>query len=105
MNTTVGPKNGQNPLSHQKEVVYPDNLNPRDLLYFMFAPTLTYQLNYPRLKRRRQRLLVKWCLMLVVTGLSMGFMQVKKLLQHCLAQKGNLHGLQVICPVHLLHCK
>lgn len=73
-NNTVGSKNGQTPAQHN--VTYPNNLNPGDLLYFLFAPTLTYQLNFPRIKKRRRRLLVKWCGMLVATGLLMGFMQV-----------------------------
>lgn len=40
-------------------VKYPDNLNLRDLFYFLLAPTLCYELNFPRTKRIRKRFLVK----------------------------------------------
>jgi len=33
---------------------YPDNLTWGNLYYFWFAPTLSYQLNYPRVKKVRQ---------------------------------------------------
>lgn len=32
-------------------VKYPDNLTLRDLAYFLLAPTLCYELNYPRTAR------------------------------------------------------
>lgn len=35
----------------QSLVIYPDNLNYRDIYYFMFAPTLCYELNFPRSQR------------------------------------------------------
>ncbi|KPJ15100.1 Diacylglycerol O-acyltransferase 1 [Papilio machaon] len=40
-------------------VQYPDNLNLKDLLYFLFAPTLCYELNFPRTTRIRKRFLIK----------------------------------------------
>ncbi|ESO98214.1 hypothetical protein LOTGIDRAFT_231331 [Lottia gigantea] len=40
-------------------VSYPDNLNLNDLYYFLFAPTLIYELNFPRSARIRKRFLVK----------------------------------------------
>ncbi|KAL4708093.1 hypothetical protein ACJJTC_009872 [Scirpophaga incertulas] len=40
-------------------VKYPDNLNLKDLFYFLFAPTLCYELNFPRTTRIRKRFLVK----------------------------------------------
>ncbi|KAJ8726372.1 hypothetical protein PYW07_001070 [Mythimna separata] len=38
---------------------YPDNLNLKDLSYFMLAPTLCYELNYPRTARIRKRFVIK----------------------------------------------
>ncbi|XP_060516506.1 diacylglycerol O-acyltransferase 1 [Cylas formicarius] len=40
-------------------VQYPDNLTARDLGYFLLAPTLCYELNFPRTDRVRKRFLVK----------------------------------------------
>lgn len=40
-------------------VQYPVNLNLRDLFYFIFAPTLCYELNFPRTTRIRKRFLLK----------------------------------------------
>lgn len=38
---------------------YPDNLNLKDMFYFIFAPTLCYELNFPRTQRIRKRFLLK----------------------------------------------
>jgi diacylglycerol O-acyltransferase-1 len=59
-----------------RDVVYPGNLVPSDLAYFLAAPTLTYQLNFPRLRQRRWRLLSRWLLLAVLTAIAMSFMQV-----------------------------
>eukprot|EP00730_Choanoeca_flexa_P016397 TRINITY_DN7729_c0_g1_i2.p1 TRINITY_DN7729_c0_g1~~TRINITY_DN7729_c0_g1_i2.p1 ORF type:complete len:513 (+),score=81.15 TRINITY_DN7729_c0_g1_i2:50-1540(+) len=40
-------------------VHYPENLNMRDVVYFMMAPTLCYELNFPRNDRIRWRFLVR----------------------------------------------
>jgi diacylglycerol O-acyltransferase 1 len=40
-------------------VKYPDNLNVGDLFYFLLAPTLCYELNFPRTTRIRKRFLIK----------------------------------------------
>lgn len=40
-------------------VQYPDNLNPRDLIYFMLVPTLCYELNFPRSQRIRKRFVIR----------------------------------------------
>ncbi|XP_046361762.1 diacylglycerol O-acyltransferase 1-like isoform X1 [Haliotis rufescens] len=42
-----------------KQVYYPDNLNLKDMYYFMCAPTLCYELNFPRSARIRKRFLMK----------------------------------------------
>uniref|UniRef100_G3NJ21 O-acyltransferase n=1 Tax=Gasterosteus aculeatus aculeatus TaxID=481459 RepID=G3NJ21_GASAC len=39
-------------------VSYPGNLTHRDMYYFVFAPTLCYQLNFPRSPRIRIRILI-----------------------------------------------
>ncbi|XP_062500877.1 diacylglycerol O-acyltransferase 1-like isoform X2 [Corticium candelabrum] len=39
--------------------IYPENSNVKDIYYFMFAPTLCYELNFPRNKRIRRRYLLK----------------------------------------------
>lgn len=38
---------------------YPNNLCYRDILYFLLAPTLCYELNFPRTTRVRKRFLLK----------------------------------------------
>jgi hypothetical protein len=60
-----------------KDTVYPSNLNAADLAYFLAAPTLTYQLNFPKLRQRRWRLLSRWLLLAVLTAIAMSFMQVR----------------------------
>jgi len=40
-------------------VQYPDNLNVKDLVYFFFAPTLCYELNFPRNDRIRKIFLLR----------------------------------------------
>ncbi|GAB1603221.1 diacylglycerol O-acyltransferase 1-like [Argonauta hians] len=40
-------------------VMYPNNLNLKDLHYFMLAPTLCYELNFPRSSRIRKSFLLK----------------------------------------------
>ncbi|GFO25438.1 O-acyltransferase [Plakobranchus ocellatus] len=39
--------------------VYPENLNIRDMTYYIFAPTICYELNFPRSARIRLRFLLK----------------------------------------------
>ncbi|CAG9768714.1 unnamed protein product [Ceutorhynchus assimilis] len=40
-------------------VQYPDNLNLKDLYYFMLAPTLCYELNFAKTERIRKRFLLR----------------------------------------------
>ena len=35
-------------------VQYPDNLTVKDIYYFWYAPTLCYELNFPRSNRIRK---------------------------------------------------
>jgi diacylglycerol O-acyltransferase-1 len=46
----------------EKIVTYPNNLNYRDIYYFIAAPTLCYEINFPRTKRIRKGFLVRRCL-------------------------------------------
>ncbi|CAM9150445.1 diacylglycerol O-acyltransferase 1 [Lampetra fluviatilis] len=72
--SSVGKVNGE---AKQVAVVhYPDNLNYRDLYYFVFAPTLCYELNFPRTSRIRKRFLLRRIFeMLFLMQLMLGFIQ------------------------------
>ncbi|XP_076311213.1 diacylglycerol O-acyltransferase 1-like isoform X2 [Tachypleus tridentatus] len=57
-------------------VNYPDNLHLADLYYFIFAPTLCYELNFPRSARIRKRFLLKRIIeMLFLIQLILGLVQ------------------------------
>ncbi|XP_042201578.1 diacylglycerol O-acyltransferase 1 isoform X1 [Callorhinchus milii] len=43
----------------QPVAVYPGNLTYKDMYYFLFAPTLCYELNFPRSPRIRKRFLLR----------------------------------------------
>lgn len=58
--------NGYTDIPHRKLVQYPDNLSLRDLLYFLLAPTLCYELNFPRTARIRKRFLIKRLLEVII---------------------------------------
>lgn len=58
--------NGNADLQPPGLVQYPDNLSLRDLFYFLLAPTLCYELNFPRTTRIRKRFLIKRILEVVV---------------------------------------
>lgn len=47
-------------------VNYPENLTFKDLLYFLCAPTLCYELNFPRTTRIRKRFLIKRCAEVII---------------------------------------
>lgn len=47
-------------------VNYPDNLTYHDLAYFLCAPTLCYELNFPRTTRIRKRFLIKRCVEVII---------------------------------------
>lgn len=49
-----------------KLVYYPNNLTFKDLIYFLCAPTLCYELNFPRTNRIRKRFLFKRILEVVI---------------------------------------
>ncbi|XP_054241403.1 diacylglycerol O-acyltransferase 1 [Indicator indicator] len=59
-----------------KVVTYPDNLTYSNLYYFLFAPTLCYELNFPRSPRVRKRFLLRRLLeMLFLMQLLVGLIQ------------------------------
>lgn len=64
--------NGNSVLNDSKDhpspplVQYPDNLTLKDLSYFLLAPTLCYELNFPRTTRIRKRFLIKRALEVLV---------------------------------------
>ena len=43
-----------------RQLTYPENLSPGNLAYFVLAPTLCYQMVYPRSSRFRLRWTI-WC--------------------------------------------
>ncbi|CAK9819820.1 Diacylglycerol O-acyltransferase 1 [Anthophora quadrimaculata] len=57
---------GQNIDGTTALVQYPDNLNLCDLYYYVLAPTLCYELNFPRSQRIRKRFLIKRIVEVVV---------------------------------------
>ncbi|KAJ3632944.1 hypothetical protein MTP99_009924 [Tenebrio molitor] len=54
-------KDSKDDLSNTEKLLvqYPDNLVLKDLFYFLCAPTLCYELNFPRTDRIRKRFLLK----------------------------------------------
>lgn len=59
-------------LEERQLVQYPDNLNLKDLFYFILAPTLCYELNFPKTSRIRKRFLLKRIIE-VVLGIQLIF--------------------------------
>ena len=61
----------------QSTVQWPANLRVTDLTYFMLAPTLCYELNFPRTHRTRKLFLLRRVLEVVLgTNLLLGLIQV-----------------------------
>jgi len=59
-----------------KPVTWPDNLSLGDIYYFWFAPTLCYELNFPRSTRVRKLFLLRRFIELVVgVNVSIGIVQ------------------------------
>ncbi|XP_049788259.1 diacylglycerol O-acyltransferase 1 [Schistocerca cancellata] len=67
---SLGVKNGtihfKDKSPHPDLVQYPENLNIKDLYYYILAPTLCYELNFPRTTRIRKRFLLKRILEVLV---------------------------------------
>ncbi|GCC18578.1 hypothetical protein chiPu_0017986 [Chiloscyllium punctatum] len=56
---TPAPGLKENGEAVQSVVMYPGNLTYKDIYYFLFAPTLCYELNFPRSPRIRKRFLLR----------------------------------------------
>ncbi|XP_071959644.1 diacylglycerol O-acyltransferase 1-like [Antedon mediterranea] len=57
-------------------VEYPDNINLKDMYYFLLAPTLCYELNFPRSARIRKRFLIRRIIEIVfLLQLMLGLVQ------------------------------
>lgn len=88
-------KHDQNPstnvLSTAGPIVYPNNLTLKNLYYFLFAPTLCYELNFPRSPRIRKIFLCR----------RFGEILVICSLQYCLSQQWILPILRTLDrPLH-----
>ncbi|KAG8223162.1 hypothetical protein J437_LFUL000328 [Ladona fulva] len=59
-------QNGEAVVPRQSLVQYPDNLVLKDIIYYIFAPTLCYELNFPRSTRIRKRFLIKRMMEVIV---------------------------------------
>lgn len=70
----------------QTGTLYPNNLTLKDLYYFMFAPTLCYELDFPRSPCIRKGFLIRRC----------GEILVLLSLQYCLGQQWMLPILGTI---------
>jgi diacylglycerol O-acyltransferase-1 len=60
-NSTVATGNSSNTSTGSKSaiVTYPNNLNVKDFIYFLFAPTLCYELNFPSSPSIRKMFLIR----------------------------------------------
>ena len=62
--------------SESKLVRWPENINVKDLTYFMVAPTLCYELNFPRTSRKRKFFLFRRVLEVILgTNLMLAMIQ------------------------------
>ncbi|CAF1589739.1 unnamed protein product [Rotaria sp. Silwood1] len=70
----------------KSQIIYPNNLTCKNLYYFMFAPTLCYELNFPRSSRIRKGFIIRRC----------GEILVLSSLQFCLGQQWILPILRTL---------
>ncbi|XP_067934276.1 diacylglycerol O-acyltransferase 1-like isoform X1 [Watersipora subatra] len=76
LNTDDSKDEAPNGFEEKKYVEYPNNLNLNDFYYFMIAPTLCYELNFPRSARIRKRFLIKRLLeMVILSQVLLGLLQ------------------------------
>lgn len=74
---TAKDNNGVTDNQGLKPVTWPDNLSIRDIYYFWFAPTLCYELNFPRAARIRKMFLLRRGLEVVI-GLNVSIAVVQQ---------------------------
>ncbi|XP_033112255.1 diacylglycerol O-acyltransferase 1-like [Anneissia japonica] len=68
--------NGDIPKVDSTVVKYPDNINLKDMYYFLCAPTLCYELNFPRSARIRKRFVIRRIIEIVfLIQLMLGLVQ------------------------------
>uniref|UniRef100_A0A8C1NJ70 O-acyltransferase n=1 Tax=Cyprinus carpio TaxID=7962 RepID=A0A8C1NJ70_CYPCA len=73
---TLSRSHSSNGTAGYTHVNYPGNLTHRDIYYFIFVPTLCYELNFPRSPRIRKRFLLRRLLeMLFLMQLMIGLIQ------------------------------
>ncbi|XP_053904768.1 diacylglycerol O-acyltransferase 1-like isoform X3 [Malaclemys terrapin pileata] len=66
----------RNERGQSKQIMYPMNLKVKDLYYFLLAPTLCYQLNFPRQKNCRQGYIIRRFIeMIFLFHLMLGLIQ------------------------------
>ncbi|XP_075796589.1 diacylglycerol O-acyltransferase 1 isoform X6 [Pelodiscus sinensis] len=66
----------RNERGQSKQIMYPMNLKVKDLYYFLLAPTLCYQLNFPRQKHCRQGYIIRRFIeMIFLFHLMLGLIQ------------------------------
>ena len=72
--------------NEHSQINYPENLNLENLFYFIFAPTLCYELNFPRSPRIRKRFICRrFAEILIISSL-----------QYCLSQQWILPILRTL---------
>ena len=60
----------------QELIQYPDNLSLKDIYFFWLAPTLCYELNFPRSGRIRKMFLLRRALEVIVgTNITLALVQ------------------------------
>lgn len=69
-------------------VPYPGNVTLSNVYYFMYAPTLTYQIAFPRLKRVRWLRVLGLVLRMVATSAFLGFLVTQTIMPQLDAMKG-----------------
>lgn len=74
--TEASPDDVDAPSPNVNVTQYPDNLSLPDLYYFLAAPTLCYELNFPRSQRIRKRFLLRRMLeVVVITNIILAMFQ------------------------------
>jgi len=82
--------------------VYPENINVKDLMYFLFAPTLCYELNFPRSARIRKRFLLKRLLEMVFFAWLIGALVQQWLVPAVMNAQQPLAEMEIVKSVERL---
>uniref|UniRef100_A0A6Q2Y8Z2 O-acyltransferase n=1 Tax=Esox lucius TaxID=8010 RepID=A0A6Q2Y8Z2_ESOLU len=84
------------------QVTYPGNLTCRDLYYFVFAPTLCYELNFPRSPKIRKSFLLRRLCEMVSSWMVPIIQSSMKPLEDMDLSRMVEHLLRLAVPNHLL---